>query len=82
MFILFTLLYICQAQFIFPNINTTLYSDNIYNISWDQIQNQNDLHIFLTNYIDNINTNISISNYDNGSLIIHKMTTKMVYSMN
>jgi len=64
----------CQSQFTYPSLNEVLYADNSYNISWNssnsELHNQNDLHLFLTNYIDNIHNNITISNYDNGSAIL------------
>ena len=58
----------CKSQFTYPLLNDILYTDNTYNISWnDSNINENNLHIFLTNNIDNIHNNITISNYNNGA---------------
>lgn len=77
----------CHSQFIYPNVNEILYADNTYNISWNssnsELYNQNDLHIFLTNYIDNIHNNLTISNYNNGTAILDSyIGNKSTYEWN
>ena len=71
-YLLIQLLFLqCNSQFSYPLLNDILYTDTTYNITWnDSSINDSNLHIFLTNNIDNIHNNITISNYNNGSAIL------------
>lgn len=64
----------CKSQYTYPLLNDILYTDNTYNITWNNSNiSENNLHIFLTNNIDNIHNNITISNYNNGSSILSSL---------
>lgn len=62
----------CDSQFTYPQSSDILYTDTTYNITWNDsnISNTN-LYIFLTNDIDDVHNNITISNYNNGSSILN-----------